>query len=369
MRFLNSTYPASFLVFLILSALRGIGAEEDVFSTSDKIENLPTSPTVTIEGAGGSLGTGFFVKWNDRYFIITNIHVLDGPRWASLGDAIDSDVRRYRVVARTLRGIEIPVTSFFAAQDRDVAMIPITGTPESYYLIDLDLKENFQRDRVVVALGNSQGGGTIVKTDGRAVALGPDLIETDTPVYRGNSGGPLLDVETGMVWGVVTHVTLTADLGDPIDRGTFEHRNSALKDEMRYFSHRLDNVSGWDRVEMRSFLEQRKMIERAWFTHFQVADAHDAGAIQRSSGIYRHDPSLERLVRDLRSKRSQTQSPAATARDYDTFISSLSARLNVTMRDFANTDLHWWFRKEQIDLPGLVTYNRWLLRELRVRRP
>ncbi|PPR60282.1 MAG: Periplasmic serine endoprotease DegP, partial [Alphaproteobacteria bacterium MarineAlpha4_Bin2] len=143
---------------------------------------------------GAAVGSGFIISADG--YVVTNNHVIEN---AESVEVVLNDDRRLKgkVIGKD------PKT--------DLALIKIE--PKD------DLKPvewgNSKTARIgdwVVAIGNPLGlGGTvtagIISARGRNLRSGPydDFIQTDAPINRGNSGGPLFDIE-GRVIGVNTAI-------------------------------------------------------------------------------------------------------------------------------------------------------------------
>ena len=168
----------------------------------------------------GFRGTGFVV--GDGTLVATNFHVLatgadtdNGPRTVVMVGRSEGSLRRAKVVA----------TDRF----RDLALLQIEGPP----LPALALAEagSAREGQAVVLMGYPIGGvlgfapvthagivssittaalpaTTASQLDPRAVSAlrngNFELLQLDAIAYPGNSGGPLLDADTGRVLGVVS---------------------------------------------------------------------------------------------------------------------------------------------------------------------
>jgi S1-C subfamily serine protease len=137
-----------------------------------------------------NFGSG--IIFDARGYIITNRHVIDGA------EAIDITLQDGTVVPGTLVGVDTVVD--IAVVKIDAAAVPIVAT-----LGDSALVRTGQH---VVAIGspnqfeNSVTRGIISGTD-RTVGGMDGMIQTDTPLSRGNSGGALVSAG-GEVIGLIT---------------------------------------------------------------------------------------------------------------------------------------------------------------------
>ncbi len=209
------------------SGLLGAAAAADLpgLIASAKLSVLPVG---TYSATGNPRfefrGSGFVV--GDGSLVATNFHVLpeaaeaeSGPQMAVLGPRSGGEalVRRARVVATD--------------RLRDLVLLQVEGAP----MVPLALAEaGAAREGLSIALMGFPIGGTLGfsvvthrgiiaslttvalpaptarQLDPRAVARlregNFEVLQLDATAYPGNSGGPVIDIETGMVLGVVNQV-------------------------------------------------------------------------------------------------------------------------------------------------------------------
>jgi S1-C subfamily serine protease len=170
-------------------------------------------------------GTGFVV--GDGTLVATNFHVLpegaeveSGPQMAVLatrGSSGEAPVRRARVVAtdrlRDLVLLQIegapltPLTLADAGLAREGQGIALLGFP-----IGGTLGYSVVTHRGIIASLTTVAlpAPTARQLDPRAVARlregNFEVLQLDATAYPGNSGGPVIDAETGVVLGVVNQV-------------------------------------------------------------------------------------------------------------------------------------------------------------------
>jgi serine protease Do len=148
---------------------------------------FPQMPEGRPEGVG--LGSGFVLE-SDGY-IVTNNHVVE-------------DAAEVKVRMADDREFDAEVIGTDPQTDLALIKVDATGLPE----LALGDSDALRVGDDVIAVGNPFGlGGTvtrgIVSALGRDINAGPyvDFIQTDAAINRGNSGGPLLNLE-GQVIGV-----------------------------------------------------------------------------------------------------------------------------------------------------------------------
>ncbi|HEY2032233.1 MAG TPA: DegQ family serine endoprotease [Rhizomicrobium sp.] len=147
---------------------------------ADKNKNAPRHIT--------SLGSGFIV--DPSGIIVTNNHVVE-----------DAD----EITVTLNDGTALPAKLIGRDDKTDLALlkvVPKKPLPSSHF-------GNSDKARVgdwVMAIGNPFGLGStvtagIVSARNRDIAAGPydDFIQTDAPINRGNSGGPLFDMDGNVI--------------------------------------------------------------------------------------------------------------------------------------------------------------------------
>jgi len=149
-------------------------------------EVIPGVVSVSTDIAQGS---GFIIS-NDGY-IITNAHVLAGGTYVKV---LTYEANTWRTAELIGHNIEM-----------DIALLKISGS--NYKFLEFENSDNLKVGEKVIALGNPLGLAFSV-SEGIISGLkrtGPNeinaYIQIDTPLNRGNSGGPLVN-KAGKVVGV-----------------------------------------------------------------------------------------------------------------------------------------------------------------------
>ncbi len=179
----------------------------------------PGHPKPHAEGV--SLGSGFVMEANG--YIVTNDHVVDGA----------SSVR-VRFDDETEYDAEVIGTD----TQTDLALLKIEA--ENLPTLPLGDSDALRVGEDVIAVGNPFGlGGTvtrgIVSAVSRDINAGPyvDFIQTDAAINRGNSGGPLLNLD-GEVIGVNSAIYSpnggSVGVGFAIPSNTVEYVVAQLRD-------------------------------------------------------------------------------------------------------------------------------------------
>ncbi|PHQ66292.1 MAG: serine protease, partial [Sneathiella sp.] len=143
-----------------------------------------------------SLGSGFVINAEEGY-VITNNHVIDG---ADEIEVIFQD------------GERLPATLVGTDPKTDLAVLKIDKNGHKLVSVKWGDSDKSRVGDWVVAIGNPLGlGGTvtagIISARGRDIRSGPydDYIQTDASINKGNSGGPLFNMN-GEVIGINTAI-------------------------------------------------------------------------------------------------------------------------------------------------------------------
>ncbi|MBI1345258.1 trypsin-like serine protease [bacterium] len=184
---------------LFLSAIMGNGlqaADAPPMPMAPSIVDLvnrvkPSIAVITFDGRDGDrqgLGTGFIVDRNG--LVATNLHVI-------------GEARPIRIQLHDGRSFEVTAVE---ATDRhhDLALLRINA--QDLPALELGDSDTLQEGESVIAVGNPLGLERSVVTgviSGRRDVDDRPMLQIAMPIERGNSGGPLIDMQ-GRVQGVIT---------------------------------------------------------------------------------------------------------------------------------------------------------------------
>jgi serine protease Do len=184
-----------------------------------------------------SLGSGFIISADG--LVVTNNHVIDGAD----------------KIAVTLHdGVKMDATLLGRDPKTDLALLKVKPDGKLPFVKFGDSAKARVGDWVI-AIGNPLGlGGTvtagIVSARGRDIRSGPydDFIQTDAPINKGNSGGPLFDMN-GRVIGINT--AILSPSGGSIGIGFSVPANLAMNviDQLREFG---TTRRGWLGVQIQT---------------------------------------------------------------------------------------------------------------------
>lgn len=167
-----------------------------VFVTNQQLARDPYSFDLVTVPSGS--GTGFV--WDERGYIVTNYHVVEGARKITITLQDQSNW---------------PAEVVGLAPERDIAVLKIDGAKARLKALPLGDSGSLRVGRKVLAIGNPFGLDATLTT-GVVSALGREIespnqrkitnvIQTDAAINPGNSGGPLLNSE-GKLIGVNTMI-------------------------------------------------------------------------------------------------------------------------------------------------------------------
>jgi len=158
----------------------------------------------------------------------------------------------------------------------------------------------------VVVLGNPSAAGVVTSQRGKLLGIGPNRIEIDAQFERGNSGSPIIHLESGKVIGVATYA-----MTDELING---------RKEVRRFGYRLDSARRWELIDWGRFYAQADTMEKIEKTSEELIQAFKE--IQSSGRSrtrrYAYDTAAVRdaiddFYTDIRAAQRQQDVDAATS--------------------------------------------------------
>ena len=192
---------APVLAGLLLLVAPSASARSAPDSFADMAERLlPATVNIAKRGDTGgaapqvenSLGSGFIIDAGG--YIITSNHVIEGAKDITVRTQ-DTTEYKARLVGRDSK--------------TDLALLKVDA-PKPLPYVEWGNSDKARIGDWVLAIGNPFGlGGTvtagIISARDRDINVGPydDFIQTDAPINRGDSGGPMFDMD-GKVIGIIT---------------------------------------------------------------------------------------------------------------------------------------------------------------------
>lgn len=205
-----------------------------LFDRSGKLSKNYGDAVLIIEG-DQSVGTGFVVKDAGKIYLYTAAHVLSGNSRFTIKTSSGGKLSKFGLM-ETAVGADLARIELL----EETPSLEI-GKGEGAVLINQE----------IAALGNGGGAGVMAVELGKILGTSGDNIEVDAKIIQGNSGGPVVDLETGKVLGVATH--LTAAKKDIWSEGT-------RQGDVRRFACRLDKGWNWKPVMIGKFLAEGKLV-------------------------------------------------------------------------------------------------------------
>ncbi|MBR2641663.1 MAG: trypsin-like peptidase domain-containing protein [Lentisphaeria bacterium] len=195
----------------------------------------PVARSVCLLKSPQGAGSGFFTSLHEMDVLVTNNHViLEMP-----------DVK-----IRDINGNIYEYNKIYSSPERDLAIIPITRTNHAAIpnLSIMKRPDMLQPNTAVTVYGDSLGDGVIVASKGKYLGIGPEILEVNAPFVSGNSGGPILENQSGRVIGVATFCKIMQSTLQTAYGSRFEARK--YRPAIRRFATRIDNISIEDFEEL-----------------------------------------------------------------------------------------------------------------------
>jgi hypothetical protein len=221
------------------------GDDEDTAAVTLPAEYLEN---VLVVKTDVGAGTGFLCTYKGKLFVATNQHVIEGTKSLDIEGPT---------------GEKFKPLNFIAARNVDIVLIGVApgANPRRPLLFAENIEEVVTKGDEILVPGNSKGDGVITITPGKIIGVGPNKIEVDSPVYPGNSGGPIFHPKTKEVIGLLTEAR-TVSLDGAIDAASFKDGKSQIKSEVRIFGHRFDTAEKWYALNINEFRRNSSMIQK-----------------------------------------------------------------------------------------------------------
>lgn len=290
------------LVGLVIMSHTAASAQTNAPAKGDKADSLLRdyrSDIVLIKGKAGS-GSGFVITLNGHKFLASNAHVMAAIR-APTFSPLDRTLLRLKPGAASV------------AVGHDVILLEVQQGGNGMPLVESFETEVAVNDPIAV-YGNTGGGDVVTVIKGKLLGIGPNRIEINAEIERGNSGSPIIHVPSGKVIGVATYAT-----ADDLLSG---------EKKIRRFGYRLDTVKQWQPVDWGRFYTEADQLEKLLNTtaELQKAFLELNGLNQRSNKVrmYAYDSPI---IRDALDKFYTTLDEAETQRDADRVVNTLLGAL------------------------------------------
>lgn len=191
--------------------------------------DLNMSEAIFLVKTDQSQGSGFALEMKDGVYFITNLHVVDDGSQISI---------------YTHAGVPVSIPNEYEiAENKDLFRFKIPNQTA------LRSSEGITIGEAVVAYGNSGGENIITELPGKILGIGPSGVEISCGIVHGNSGGPVLNQQRGVI-GVATYMTSNTD---DWARGTrFEG--------IRRFAIKINENEKWSKIPKKVFESEIKAL-------------------------------------------------------------------------------------------------------------
>ena len=279
---------------------------------------------VVVEGSKGK-GSGFVCTLDGQPAVLTNTHVLAGnpqPRFTTMDGAV------------------LQPTSASLAVEHDICKLPLPSASSALEVMDASTSPKI--GDAIAVLGNSEGAGVIKPLEGTIVGIGPNLIEVNAPFVPGNSGSPIVHLESGKVIGIATYL---------VTRKVNETSAQGMDTEVRRFGYRIDSAKSWEPVVWPRFYAQSDQVNKILSVGEEFAQFlaflrdPDRGLPQFGNSAVR------RAVETFQSRLSSSRRMSAVdmQNSQREFLSNLRAATRSDIASFDTRTSYDYFRRQVAD--------------------
>jgi len=245
-----------------------------------------TPRIVIIEGNVGN-GTGFLCVSEGQVWVYTAAHVLSGNSTVSVRDSKGRVYRDFEFI-ECAEGVDLVRLK---PKDKGLEGIEIVSQQDAPETGDL-----------IVAVGNSLGAGSLSGEPGRILSIQENMWEVDAEIIPGNSGGPILSLDSGKVVGIVTHLIIAKPKNQ---------EKPTQQIQVKRFAARLDKKWEWRKMPISRFVKEWQHIETmdrdssiAWASSYLMLTGPEALARRdpRYRATFRTDPELVKTAESILAK-------------------------------------------------------------------
>ena len=198
----------------------------------------------------GSAGTGFILHRDG--LVITNAHVVINADTGKPYSRLVIVFKPHRVTGNADEDYANRTTAKLLSADRqlDLALLKIAPAGTPLTVLELQDPRSVAIGDWVAAIGHPESGGLWTLTTGVVSAefddfdktKGKHVFQTEIGLNRGNSGGPLLDVD-GRVIGINTAIARLAKDGFPITSISFSVKSDVIQHWMNGLGYSIAAVA------------------------------------------------------------------------------------------------------------------------------
>ena len=274
-------------------------------------QQLPAPRSVCLLKSPLGSGSGFFTSLDNQDVLVTNNHVI---------------LELPEVKIRDINGALYEYCKVYSSPDRDLAVIPLrrVNHADMPNLPILKQPDMLPVNTKITAYGDSLGAGVIVSASGKYLGIGPEIIEVDSPFVSGNSGGPVLENQSGKVIGVATYCRIMPETQKTAHGSRFEAKRH--RPAIRRFATRIDNISlaGFEVLTPEQIQQDQKNIQELNQTFEQLTQT-----LEKQQPV---PQTISQLIRIL-----ENWSGEMPAQWHSAYMKTTAAKKWQLLNDFRNT--------------------------------
>ncbi len=282
------------------------------------------SALLIVEGQK-SVGSGFVCSIDGRAFAFTNTHVIAGNRTFKL---------------TTIKNTAVTASACSLAAGRDLARFEIPA-PEINFEALTDFENTVKIGDAVAVPGNSDGARVVTIVYGKVVGIGPDRIEIDAPFVQGNSGSPIIHLNSGKVIGIATYLIVQ-------HKSASDRSDSDTTPTPRRFGYRLDLINTWEPVQWQRFFSQAATMENIDLVSADFVKLCDqSGSNDMLNSAHYSSATVRRAVETFAAavRGNRNMSQADRKNHARRFIADLRSASRNDIQAFTSQNVHDYFRR------------------------
>lgn len=201
-----------------------------------RLESRSADVVLFIEG-DQSVGTGFIGSSGGKKYVYTTAGVLSGNTKLTIRNSAGTSFKKFGDLE--------------AAENADLVRMEIMEEVKD----SLELypaQPSLQINQKIAALGAGDGDGMITVEEGLLLGTSAETLEVDAEKNKGNNGGPIVDIATGKVVGLLTRTSYGQDS---------VWSDGTRQGKARRFACRLDRDWVWKPMKVAKFLADGKALD------------------------------------------------------------------------------------------------------------
>ena len=224
------------LIFIVTST-KPLHADGFDYKQIYKLRSPAVVVVIALDKSGdGAMGTGSVIRKDG--LVITNTHVIIDESSNSIHPVLKICLKPKNFEGRRKRDLKncYKVRAIKYSNDLDLALLKMESPPSNLPVVPFADSRSIETGDPVLAIGHPEQGGLWTLTTGVISTkikdfegiTGKDVFQTETSFNRGNSGGPLLNLQGAMV-GVNSNIARKAKDGIAITDINFSVTSAVAK--------------------------------------------------------------------------------------------------------------------------------------------